>query len=515
MRSTTMYWQVVCLGTAVGISSGAGYGCSRMAEDCENILCSEPTGSGGNGSGGSGGGTPVGCVPSLNADPVGDECGVFVGGDAANDGNAGSKSAPLATIGAAIVAASAKGSRVYACAQEFPEAIEVPGGMEIYGGLDCIGDWKYVKGQQTTIAPGAGLVPVTLLGGEGARLEDVIVRAANAAVAGGSSIAVLAREGAEAELVRSELIAGDGREGAAGDDGGAQLAAAESGEAGQPGCGNDANPMTPPDGGPAVVNMCDGMMSVGAKGGDGGLAANGSGQNGNAGDRGTGGTAGIGEAAVACLVGGQGDSGVVGTPGTGGGEDGFLGTLGSDGIAGVAGLPGLSGEPGKGGGGGGGSKATGTCNGAGGGSGGAGGCGGKAGTGGQAGGSSIALVSFNAHITLTEVSLTVGIGANGGRGGNGQQGQFGGQNGDGGMASGSGENPGCNGGVGGKGGNGGSGGGGRGGHALGMAFKGTPPLGVPTLASEGAAGLGGYGGTNGADQGGEGAAGVAAPSQEF
>jgi hypothetical protein len=440
---------------------------------------------------------------------------VFVGGAAANDSNDGTKGAPLATLGAGITRAGDKGGRVYACAQEFAEAIEVPAGIEIYGGLDCATDWKYVEGQKTTIASAADLVPVTLLGGEGARLEDVIARAASATMPGGSSVAVLAQEGAEAELVRSELIAGDGMEGAPGGDGGDQLAAAENGQEGKKGCGNLDDPVTPPDGGEQSVNTCDGSMSVGAKGGNGGQAPNGSGQSGDTGDLGRGGPAGIGETVAACLVGGQGDSGIVGNPGTGGGEDGALGTLSAGGIAGANGQSGLAGERGKGGGGGGGSKATMTCNGAGGGSGGAGGCGGKAGTGGQAGGSSIGLVSFNARVTLTEVSLTVGQGGLGGRGGNGQLGQLGGQNGAGGTASGAGENPGCDGGDGGKGGNGGSGGGGRGGHALGIAFKGTAPMGIPTVASQEAAGLGGGGGTNGADQGGEGAAGVVAPSQEF
>ncbi|NJR12749.1 hypothetical protein HC776_02475, partial [bacterium] len=46
--------------------------------------------------------TPPVCVPSMNEDSVEDACGVFVGGSAANDDNAGTKEAPLATIGAAI-----------------------------------------------------------------------------------------------------------------------------------------------------------------------------------------------------------------------------------------------------------------------------------------------------------------------------------------------------------------------------------------------------------------------------
>jgi hypothetical protein len=47
-------------------------------------------------------------VPSETAEPVGDECGVFVSSSLADDGNAGTKAAPFRTIEAALAAATGR-----------------------------------------------------------------------------------------------------------------------------------------------------------------------------------------------------------------------------------------------------------------------------------------------------------------------------------------------------------------------------------------------------------------------
>ncbi|MEO5727718.1 MAG: hypothetical protein ABI134_14530, partial [Byssovorax sp.] len=91
------------------------------------------------------------------------------------------------------------------------------------------------------------------------------------------------------------------------------------------------------------------------------------------------------------------------------------------------------------------------------------------GEGGQAGGSSIALLNWNANVTMNNCTLTAGMGGDGGAGGAGQPGQLGGSGGKGGTVRKG--PPGCTGGNGGNGGNGSDGGGGQGGHSLGIAMK--------------------------------------------
>lgn len=511
------------LGTFAAAATGAA--CSNLAEDCDKILCAEEDatststgpgtggsgGSGGEGGSGGGGGTPVGCVPSEADAPVASTCGVFVSADG-DDAAAGTPAAPLRTLAKALEVAETAGKPVYACAQDFAEAVTLAAPVDSFGGLDCeAGTWAWVgETSKTRIAAPADAVALVIEpGASGSLVADFLVEAASAMAPGGSSIAVLVDE-ASAELVRCDVVAGDGAAGDEGTDGGAQMSPAPPGS-----LGADAN--TTKAGGAAVENTCTNGVSTGGKGGDGGTPVNGSGQNGDGGDVGTGGTPGAGEFDVSwsCATGSGvgGGTGPAGDPGTGGGEDAALGTLTSNGFAGADGAAGMPGARGKGGGGGGGSKAT-TLNGAGGGSGGPGGCGGKAGSGGKSGGSSIGIASVNATLTLTQVTIRLGQAGAGGVGGDGQLGQQGGAAGPGGASSGA-VNPGCPGGLGGKGGNGGSGGGGRGGHAIGVAFVGAPAMGRPTLEAAGAVGTGALGGTNGIDMGGQGLDGIAAPSQAF
>ncbi|MCC6554909.1 MAG: hypothetical protein IT372_18200, partial [Polyangiaceae bacterium] len=108
---------------------GVGVACARVTGLCG---CSgDETGDPGPGGGG---GTPAGCVPSENADPVGD-CGVFVSSSLGDDANDGTKAAPVRTLGKALTLAGFGDRRVYACAEQFDEAIQVLPGIAIYGGL--------------------------------------------------------------------------------------------------------------------------------------------------------------------------------------------------------------------------------------------------------------------------------------------------------------------------------------------------------------------------------------------
>jgi hypothetical protein len=458
-----------------------------------DVACGPPftDGTGGSGAGGSGGGTPAKCVPAENGAPVGNECGIFVGGALGLDDNPGTKEAPVATLAHAIEMATETG-RIYACAQDFPEAIGVPANTEIYGGLDCV-SFAYVAGQKTTIAPAADMVPVTLLGGPGVRIEGVLARAADAAAPGGSSIAMVAQEGAGAALVDSELHAGAGAVGAQGAGESMRAPDGEPGNQGKMGCGNAGSV----SGGPAKVNdACP--TSIGGPGGPGNVTQGLPGGVGQPGDA----LGGVGQLmATPCTAGengGPGDNGM-GGPGALG-----LGSLADTGYAGESGSAGLTpGTPGKGGGGGGGARGASVCpvvdnSGPSGGSGASGGCGGVVGGGGGPGGSSIALLSHKAAMTLDRVLLVTSTGGAGGIGGNGQNGGFGGSIG--GAAGGGGA---CSGGSGGTGGRGGSGGGGLGGHSIGIAFVGIEPTVTNFMFTGGGAGAGGVGGDGNASAKGE------------
>ncbi|KYG11454.1 hypothetical protein BE21_57395 [Sorangium cellulosum] len=362
---------------------------------------------------GSGGGTPPSCVPSENAEAVGDACGVFVSASGSDDGT-GTKADPVKTLRVAMARAAAEqGSAVYACAEEFTEAAEVPAGMSIFGGLDCAKGWRWIgETAKTVVAPGEEAIALKVMQGEGTvRIEDVSVYAANARTPGASSIAVLV-DGAEAELVRCELVAGNGAAGAEGEDAPSEMPAqASPGNAGANAC-SDLNGDQVPDlaipGGAQVVNACGGDPSIGGRGGDGNVTNGGGGDIGQVGIEGQ---SGAGEPATtgsnwSCGVTpgdaskGGGNAGANGSSGEFGKAARGTGTLSSSGYAGVSGEAGKVGKPGQGGGGGGGAKGgvticPGAVQGAGasGGSGGAGGCGGLPGQGGGAGGASIALAS--------------------------------------------------------------------------------------------------------------------------
>lgn len=499
--------------------------------DCErnlNLKCvSGAVGAtGSTGAGGSGGNTPTECIPSESGEPVSDKCGVFVA-TSGKDANEGTKESPVATLANAIELAAKKGGRVYACAEMFEEALVLDVAVEVYGGLECEKAWAYVGDEKkTTLTAGADAIPLVMKSGaSGARIVDFAIHAADAVMEGGSSIAVLA-DGATAELVQCELVAGSGAKGLAGlpgDPDGMSATSGLPGNGGKNAC-SDVDGTPGPDakllGGDAVVNDCGASeVSVGGRGGDGNTLF---GDGGSVGQTGTAGQAGAGEPAAgmwSCIEGqGQiGSPGEVGMPGPGAIGSGTLSASGYTGTSGTAGTPGKAGQ---GGGGGGGAKGGMICSGgvagsgASGGSGGSGGCGGLPGQGGGPGGASIALVSLQASITLADCTLTTGKGGDGGAGGDLQPGGDGGIPGFGGKGAG-GSKAACDGGKGGAGGNGGPGGGGLGGPSLGIAFQGNPPEREgKTVVTPGAPGAGGPGGSvNVAMNAGE--AGKSGEEQEF
>ncbi len=404
------------------------------------------------------------------------DCGIWVSASLGQDSSPGTQEAPVQTLAQAIALAKAGPKRVYACGETYPEPVSLPSGISLFGGFDCENDWIYDGlSKRAKIAPSAGSIALTFLEGDKPSLVgDIEARSANAAKPGASSIAVLVQDEAKGALRRADIFAGNGADGAAGEDGDHSGFAAKKGLPGND--GTDACTAEVGLGGVAVDLSCgDGAFSASGPGGDGGELVASNGGDGlplpapNPADYGVGGK---GEAAAPICTGGQ--AGVQGARGQDGVPliSGEHRTVTKEGVVvGGNGGDGKPGFPGQGGGGGGASfgkpMSCGAAppGGAGGGSGGTGGCGGRGGKGGQAGGSSFGVVLRGQGVTLSDVHITAGNGGLGGKGGQSQPGGQGGLPGGGGQAAGA-ALSGCGGGIGGNGGNGGDGAGGRGGHTI-------------------------------------------------
>ena len=456
------------------------------------------------------------CDP--NADPAVAACvvvesaAVFVS-PTGNDTGGGTRAAPFATFAKAVSVASGAHKRVLACAGDYAQTVELGAaqdGAAIYGGFDCA-TWTYTGARARLVPGSAGPVLDVHDLVTGASLHDLDVVAADAAIAGSSSVAARVANSRAVSLVRVSLKAGRGANGSAGGPGATGATLETSFTPGGDGAQLDTSceqtvpfppncPMCPGGGtqfpcslgGGGAVRTCTGGSSTRGHPGFGSVFPNG--------------------AEAFCYAGSIGPAsgpGGSGSPGTTG-ADGAVGALGQGargtGALTAAGWIGLTGSDGSngtlgGGGGGGGAGQTSVCGSwdvhgetclcgtiLGGGGGSAGGCGGGGGKGGGAGGSSIALVSFSSVVTLTSCSLAAANGGDGGPGGDGGSGQAGSDSGQGAMLA---TYAGGSGGPGGTGGLGGPGGGGEGGHSLGIAFLGTAPTLFSTSSSFGAPGKGG------------------------
>ncbi|AUX39937.1 hypothetical protein SOCE26_013320 [Sorangium cellulosum] len=435
---------------------------------------------------------PDPCEGDPGTAPALDICGVFVS-EQGDENNPGTKSAPVKTLQHAIgLAAYGRGNdelptrRVYACGGTFKETVTLPSGVDLWGGRLCDdGDLPYAgsydgPNQWTTIAP-PGRIPLRVIEGENATATSMIfgvrVVAADASAPDGkSSIAMILSEGARATVRESEILAGNGKDGAPGED--APSFRANAGMVGNNGA--DACTADEARGAPSVVTVCgDGIESTGGPGGDGGIETGGDGASGlpeSVGNPPHPGRGGFGASSMACKAGENGADGADAERAAGASGAGLLDVNGWVGVRGEDGKKGGVGQGGGGGGGGKGRDDMSVCptgrpqGGAAGGSGGSGGCGGKGGHAGDYGGASIAIVALQGSAITVEAGSKV-LGAKGGDGGVGGTGQWGGL----GSAGGNGGRPGptimsrgCIGGFGGKGGRGGDAGGGLGGHSLGI-----------------------------------------------
>jgi hypothetical protein len=448
----------------------------------------------------------TGIDPAASACLIDDRCGIFVSPQGTATG-AGTRESPINAIGAALKLASAARKRIYVCkdAGAYNEAITIDttvDGLAMFGGFSCA-DWSYSQGSRNLppaeIRPAAAGVALTFMHlAQGFLVEDFSVTAADATVAGSSSIATYADTSTGVTLVRVSLTAGKGGDGAAGSNGANGANAPGPSTAQQGAAATCSNP-------PAVLagGSWGPSTSCGSVGGTGGEAQlGGAGSNGNEGQptsnvtpSGTdNGGSGASTPGAAASSGAAGSSGISGSPGSAAAATGFFGetTLYTP----ASGGNGESGYPGQGGGGGGGTAAGPGCIGASGGAGGMGGCGATGGQGGQGGGASVALLLWTSPLSLNGCTLTSESGGAGGAGGNGAFGGGGGQGGAGGFGVGAVIGVGGTGGSGGTGGDSASGAGGTGGPSYGIAYHGAAPvLDEDTSIVVGAGGAAGDGGT--------------------
>ena len=125
-----------------------------------------------------------------------------------NDANEGTKEKPLQTIGAAL----AKGkARVYVCEGTYAEHVKVTSGISLVGGFACSG-WTYT-GTKAKVAPADAGFALELANADGVSVSDLSFEAAAGTAASRSSVAAFAR-GAKGRLLRVELIAHEGKDGA-------------------------------------------------------------------------------------------------------------------------------------------------------------------------------------------------------------------------------------------------------------------------------------------------------------
>lgn len=467
------HWVVVASGALLGAAAIYAAGCTPTCGELLTCQTSGGSGSGGaeSASSGSGGGAGyINCDPTIGKE-VSNSCGVW----AAPDGSDPDDMHPQATtLGQAVdmISTRTQGQpkNIYACFGTFKETITLPGGVTLWGALDCVHYWYWDPANaKTVLTPPDAMpdsIPLTVKNDpndqSSAAVVDFVITAVPATVPGGSSIAVLV-DTATATFTRCDLSAGDAMAGADGASGGAAIGATPGMNGGN---GADAGAGSA-IGGASGTNTCDSTNLAGGEGGAG--APSGSANQGGSGDGAVGASGGHGDMGSGCADGEDGSEGDRNQPLFSGAAGAGIGTITMSGYAGADGDHGDMGHYGTSGGGGGGTKATATASGGGGGGGGAGGCGGVRGEGGQAGGSSIALASLNANVTMNDCTLKAGTGGNGGTGGIGQTGQLGGSSGKGGKVSNG--PPGCAGGKGGNGGTGSNGGDGHGGHSLGIAMK--------------------------------------------
>ena len=347
---------------------------------------------------------------------------VFVSSQRGDDRGTGRRDQPFQTIAHAVEVAAGIGADVYADRGRYDvggAALEVPSGVSIHGGYSfnvAVGEWRRAeRNVNRTVLFGAPQV-LRFEDLDQATLLDNLFIEGDPSPDSLPSVGVVAINVGEFLTLRNvEVTAGDGDNGADGQNGGTVSAAMP----GDPGISFNVPPVTGAGGAAGRNARCPASTT----GGPGGAGANSGGvpAAARAGDPGNlderGGEGGEpGAMSIAGTAGDPGDDGDHGDNGVDGGPNGQLDPI--DGLwAPNASTGGRNGRPGGGGGGGGGGGPDAdTGVGGGGGGGAAGGCGGVGGGGGTGGGGSFALHVRGGHVTLLGTVLRASDGGNGGEG---------------------------------------------------------------------------------------------------
>ncbi|HWL88073.1 MAG TPA: hypothetical protein VNO21_19860, partial [Polyangiaceae bacterium] len=164
------------------------------------------------------------CQPSPADDPtvIRDDCGIFAA-PTGRDDNAGTRAAPVKTLGRAIGLAQKKNGRVYLCATTYPESLvighdDASSDLSVYGGLAC-GAWTY-SGAHAVVQPSqaeaqAGALPLRIDGAPAhVTLDGIDFNAAAGSSPGQSSVAGYVSGSSDVTLRRASFTAEQGVDGA-------------------------------------------------------------------------------------------------------------------------------------------------------------------------------------------------------------------------------------------------------------------------------------------------------------
>ena len=216
----------------------------------------------------------AGCTPG-----EGGACDAYYVAPTGDDGAAGTRDAPLKTVGAAIMKAATamNGRPVYVQAGMYAEAITMAAGIDVTGGYDTT--WTRSDAAETVLTAASPVVRF-----DGATfptvLDGVTVEALDATVPGTSAVAIVIEGSTMVELRDVMVTAGVG---AAGMDGAAGITgpAGGMGDPGRPGCEDSSgfcSGCSRPIGGPGGGSSCNRVGGAGGQpgrsssGGDPGLA---------------------------------------------------------------------------------------------------------------------------------------------------------------------------------------------------------------------------------------------------
>ena len=461
--------------------------------------------------------------------------GIFVSPNGL-DTNAGTMSAPVLTLAAAMTKVTTTGKRdVYLAQGSYIGPLRLLGtsNINIAGAYNPI-TWRRAFINQVVI--GGGNPALEVDGATNVLVQAMRLNGADGDAIKASSYGATIKESSGVKLESLDVYAGNGFSPPAAS-AGTGGTPGSAGGAGGIGCAEDPRTSSPYIFCGFILNSCNAVRPPGGGGGasacgfPGGPAGQASFYNASgptppgspgsaapAGDgvAGQGGPFGVTPTAGSQYFGGAGSTGAAGANGAGA----TAGTFGMAGFVPASGASGLPGTPGRGGGGGGGGAGglsavipgyTGFycyAAGSGGGGGGGGGCGGSGGPGGAGGGASIGLFLYNATVSGQNVVVRGGNGGAGGAAG------IGGALGSGGPGGGSNYDPdqggatiGGSGGRGGDGGRGGHGGGGAGGASYALA-KNAGSMWTPISGTSLLPGTAGPGGTSPGSAGAPGSSGV-------